>query len=229
MMTFEQQWIEFDYNPFVLFNADGKILSLNAEAQYLMGAIDTSTIFEIAKTHASKSFGFKTIFIDLEFGRFKFFGITVGYESEDEIGIRLYQAPSFKFNKPKEDLDLVNIYALIELCISSNSINNTVRFEKEFDPTIPEIRLHADTFIKILNKVYTAMLANKSIATRLYYRVGEHIKYEGKKYALIAIELSSEEIDRNHISEIKQYATEHNIFLVIKKNKVTINVPMVVK
>ncbi len=228
-MTFEQQWLEYDYNPFILFSAEGKVLSLNAEAQYLMGTIDTSTIFEVAKTHASASFGFNTTFMDLEFGRYKFFGITVGYEDEEQIGIRLYQTPSFKFNEPKEDLELVNIYALIELCISSNSINNSVRFEKEFDPTIPEIRLNADIFIKSLNKVYNAMLGNESIATRLYYRIGEHIRYEGKKYALIAIELSSDEIDKSHISEIKNYAAEQNIFLTLKHNKVTINVPMVVK
>lgn len=228
-MTFEQQWLEYDYNPFILFNAEGKIISLNAEAQYLMGAIDTLSVFEIAKTHACKSFGFNTTFLELEFGRFKFFGITVGYENEEEIGIRLYQAPSFKFNKPKEDLEFVNIYAMIELCISSNSINNSTRFEKQFDPTIPEIRLNADNFIKILNKVYAAMLGNEQIDTNLYYRVGEHIRYEGKKYALIAIELSSASIHKAKIADIKGYAHEHNIFIVIKENKVTINVPMVLK
>ncbi len=228
-MTFEQQWLEYDYNPFVLFSAEGKVLSLNAEAQYLMGTVDTTTIFEIAKTHASTSFGFNTNFLDLEFGRYKFFGITVGYEDEKQLGIRLYQTPSFKFSEPKGDIELVNIYALIELCISSNSINNSVDFEKEFDPTIPEIRLNADIFIKTLNKVYNAMLANETITTRIYYRIGEHIRYEGKKYALIAIELSCDEIDQAHISEIKNYAAEQNIFLTLKQNRVTINVPMVVK
>lgn len=228
-MTFEQQWLEYDYNPFILFSAEGKVLSLNDQAQYLMGTIDTTTIFEITKTHASTSFGFNTTFLDLEFGRYKFFGITIGYENEEQIGIRLYQTPSFKFSKPKENLELVNIYALIELCISSNSINNSVDFEKEFDPTIPEIRLNADIFIKTLNKVYSAMLGNESITTRLYYRIGEHIRYEEKKYALIAIELSSDEIDKAHISEIKNYAVEQNIFLTLKHNKVTINIPMVVK
>ncbi len=228
-MTFEQQWIELDYNPFILFNADGKILSLNVEAQYLMGAIDTATIFEITKTHASKSFGFNTTFMDLDFGRFKFFGITVGYSNEEEIGIRLYQTPSFKFNKPKDDLELINIYALIELCISSNSINSNVRFEKEFDPSVPEIRLQADIFIKILNKVYIAMISNEIITTRLYYRIGEHIRFEGQKYALIAIELSSRQLEKKYITELKNYAAEQNIYLMIKENKVTINVPMIVK
>ena len=45
MSTFNEDWIENDYNPFILFNANGKIISLNSEAQYLLGAIDIKTIY----------------------------------------------------------------------------------------------------------------------------------------------------------------------------------------
>lgn len=225
-MTFEQQWIEFDYNPFILFNANGKILSLNSEAQYLMGATEASTIFEIATTYAGASFGFNTTFIDLEFGRFKFFGVTVGYENEEEIGIRLYQSPSFKFDKPKSEGDKVNIYTLIDLCISTNSIGSGTTFTKELDPTIPEVHLHTNAFIKMLNKIYSAMAGNEEIKTRLYFRVGEHIRYEGKKYTIFSIEVSSETINKKLLSDINMYAGENNLFVMHKENKITVNIPM---
>jgi hypothetical protein len=90
-MTFDQQWIEYDFNPFILFSASGKVLSLNTEAQYLLGAAEPSVIYKIAMANANATFGFKTTFMELEFGRFKFFGITIGYEDEEQIGIRLYQ------------------------------------------------------------------------------------------------------------------------------------------
>ena len=93
-MTFEQQWIEYDYNPFILFSANGKIISLNAEAQFLLGSTTPSSLFELAQSYASISFGFKTTFIELEYGRYKFFGVTVGYEDEEKIGLKLYQTPS---------------------------------------------------------------------------------------------------------------------------------------
>ncbi|MCK4737153.1 MAG: hypothetical protein KAT10_01230, partial [Sulfurimonas sp.] len=67
-MTFEQQWIEYDYNPFVLFSSKGKVISLNSEAQFLLGAITTDELFNLATTYANLSFGFKTTFIELEFG-----------------------------------------------------------------------------------------------------------------------------------------------------------------
>jgi hypothetical protein len=228
-MTFDQQWIEFDFNPFILFNASGKIVSLNTEAQYLLGAIEASTVYKIATTYASSSFGFKTTFLELEFGRFKFFGITVGYEDEEHIGIRLYQLPSFQFTKQKPEGQLVNVYTLIDLCISSNSIGTQTKYAKELDPTIPEIRLQTELFIKLLNKIYLSMAGNDKISTRLFFRVGEHIKYEGEKYSLFSIEISSDSIARKYISEINHLSEENNLFTDIKEQRVTINVPMIVK
>jgi hypothetical protein len=226
-MTFEQQWIEYDYNPFILFNSEGKILTLNAEAQYLMGCTDASTIYEIAMSYASSSFGFNTTFVDLEFGRFKFFGVTVGYETEEEIGIRLYQTPTFKFSKPQKDVDLVNVYTLIDLAISSNSIGNSTEFVKELDPTIPEVRLNANQFIKLLNKIYTSMLQNSEVRTRLYFRIGEYIRYEGEKYTIFAIEVTGETIDKKHLPGIEMLVVESNLYLDIKENSVTVNIPMI--
>jgi len=228
-MTFEQQWIEYDFNPFILFSSNGKIISLNTEAQYLLGVVEASAIYKIATTYANSSYGFKTTFLDLEFGRFKFFGITVGYETEEEIGIRLYQLPSFQFSKQKPEGKLVNIYTLIDLCISSNSIGSSTKYSKDLDPTIPEIRLHTELFIKLLNKIYLSMQGNESISTRLFFRVGEHIKYEGEKYSLFSIEVAAISINRKYISEISQLAEENSLFLDIKENKITINVPMIIK
>lgn len=226
-MTFEQQWIEYDYNPFILFNAESKVLSLNAEAQYLLGNITPHTIFELATNYASPSFGFKTTFLDLEFGRFKFFGITVGYETEDEIGIRLYQTPGFKFNKPETLGELVNIYTLVDLCISTNSMASTAQYIKDLDPSIPDVRLDTDKFILLLNKVYKSIIEADEITTKLYFRVGEYIKYENKKYSLFSIEVSGGKADPKKRSEIEMQLQEMSLFGEIDTDKVTINIPLI--
>ncbi len=228
-MTFDQQWIEYDFNPFILFSASGKVLSLNTEAQYLLGAADASVIYKIAMANANSTFGFKTTFMDLEFGRFKFFGITIGYEDEEQIGIRLYQLPSFQFTKQKPEGNLINIYTLIDLCISSNSIGSSIKYLKELDPSIPEIRLHAELFIKLLNKTYQAFNNNETVLTRLFFRVGEHIKFEGEKYSLFAIELSSTNMNAKYSSELTRLAEENNLYCEVRESKVTINIPMITK
>lgn len=225
-MTFEQQWIEYDYNPFVLFSSSGKILSLNSEAQFLLGAVTTEELFNLATTYANITFGFKTTFVELEFGRYRFFALTIGYENDDVIGIKLYQAPSFKISAQKPVGELTNIYALVDLCMLTNSINSKIVFEKDFDPTIPEVILDSNNFIKILNKTYSCYEKNEKILTKIFYRIGEHIKFEKKKYSLFSIEVSSKNIDKERVEELKTLAANTNFYIDVQK-KITINMPMI--
>jgi len=225
-MTFEQQWIEYDYNPFILFESTGKIKSVNAEAQFLLGAITPEELFNLATTYANVTFGFKTTFIKLEFGRYKFFALSVGYENDDEIGIKLYQAPSFKLNNPKPTGELTNIYTLVDLCISTKSINSNIIFTKEFDPTIPDIIIDSNLFIKIFSKIYSCFMDNEKINTKIFYRIGEHIKFENKKYSIFSIEVSADTENIQEINELEVMAANTSFYLDISK-KITINIPMI--
>jgi len=224
-MNFEQQWLEYDYNPFILFSSSGKIKSLNAEAQFLLGAASSLEIFELASSYANITYGFKTTFLELNFGRYKFFGLTVGYESDEEIGIKLYQMPSFNVNKPKPTGELTNIYTLVDLCISTNSINSNINFIKDFDPTIPEILINSNEFIKLLNKIYTCFSDNTKIKTKIYFRVGEHIKFEEKKYSLFSVEVKAE--NQKKMNEFKAFSESSNFIVEIKNGVITINIPMI--
>ncbi len=226
-MTLEQKWIEYDYNPFILFNAQGKILSLNAEAQFLLGSTTAHELFELAKTYASVNFGFKTTFIELEYGRYKFFGLTVGYEDEERIGIKLYQAPSYKLSTVKPNGELTNIFTIIDLCIATNSISSTTEFKKEFDPTIPDVIIDSNGLIKLLNKIYDYFSDNESVTTKVYFRVGEHIKFEDKKYSIFSIAVSAQNYNEKKIAELEVIAKNSNFYIDIKRNTITLNIPMI--
>ncbi len=226
-MNFCEKWIEFDYNPYLLFDSNGKILSLNNEAQYLLGYTDTASLFKLAITYANANTGFKTSFLDLEYGRFRFFALMVGYDNEEEIGLRLFQSPAFHYSQPSVEGDLVNIYTLVDLCISSNSIGNTIEFEKDFDPTIPDIRIPTERFIKLLNKVYEMHKLSEKIITKIYFRVGEYIKTEDKKFTLFSIEVLSDLPNKNYISELKVLAGKMNVFIDFKDNTTILNIPII--
>jgi nitrogen-specific signal transduction histidine kinase len=225
-MTLEEQWLDNDYNPFFLFNVSGKLVSLNSEAQYILSSVDTKTIFELATTYSNSSFGFKTTFLDLAFKQLKFFGLTVGYIDENEIGIKLYQLPSFKFSKPTVEGALVNIYTIIDLCISTNSIGTKAFFSKNVDPSIPEIRLNTDLSIRLFNKIYEACHNSDEIVTKLYCRVGEYIKYEEKKYSLLSFEVEADKINEKSIYEIEQLCSRNGFLLEEHQQKIVINIPM---
>jgi len=227
-MTFEQQWIEYDYNPFILFNSNGKIISLNAEAQFLLGATNPAELFTLAQTYANINFGFKTSFIDLEYGRFKFFGLTVGYENEDEIGIKLYQIPSMKLSTPtKNEGELTNIFTITDLCISTNSIGSTIEFTKDYDPTIPDVIINSNLLIKVLNKAYHCFTENNIIDTKVFYRVGEHVRFEDKKYSIFSIKISAQNINNNKTTDVKSFAHNNGFNVDVSKNGITFNIPMI--
>jgi nitrogen-specific signal transduction histidine kinase len=135
--------------------------------------------------------------------------------------------PSYKFSKPKESGELVNIYNLVDLCISSNSIGNDTKYIRDFDPTLPEIRLQTNPFIKMVNKIIQAMKNNISIYFKIYFRVGEHVRFEGVKYSLFSLEIKGENINQKMKSEIEFLAQENNLFLEFKESKITINIPIV--
>jgi len=225
-MTFEQKLIEHDFNPFVLFNSDGKVLSLNEQAQFIITPFNSKELFELATTYANVTFGFKTTFMDVEFSGHKFFGITVGYEDENEIGLMLYQTPSFKSKKQKPTGELTNVYTLVDLCISTNSINSKTNFSKEFDPTIPEIIIDSNAFIKILNKIYSCFIENESINTKIFYRVGEHVVFDEKRYSLFSIEVSGENKIDAKVKELKNIVESNDIHVDIH-NKIIINLPII--
>lgn len=226
-MTLEQQWLEYDYNPFILFNNKGKIVSLNAEAQFLLGSTTSHELFELAKTYASINFGFKTTFVELEYGRYKFFGLTIGYEDEEQIGIKLYQSPTYKLNTAKPNGELTNIFTIIDLCIATNSINSDALFKKDYDPTIPDVMIDSNKLIKLLNKIYEYFKENQSIVTKVFFRVGEHIKFEDKKYSIFSISIQADNIDATKKGELELLAKSNNFYIDISDKKVTVNLPMI--
>ena len=226
MISFEQQWLEYDYNPFILFDANGKVISVNAEAQFLLSATTSMTLFELAKVYASVSFGFKTTFLELEYGRYKFFGLTVGYIDEEQIGIKLYQVPSFKLSAKKPEGELTNIFTITDLCIATNSISHSIKHTKSYDPTIPEIIVNSNKLIKVLNKMYTCVKNNETVDTKVFYRVGEHIKFDDKKYSIISISVSAQNINKEQVKGLKVLAEENNFYVEIT-SALTVNIPMI--
>jgi len=227
-MDFYEKFIEYDYNPFILFNKNGKVISLNQEAQYLLGSVAASEIYQLALSYASNNYGFKTTFLDLEFGRFRFFAICVGYENDEEIAIKLYRYPELKIENIEEsNTQLVNIYALLDLCISANSTKSNTNFIKEIDPTLPEIKINTDKFIKLLNAIFEKFDQSQTILIKLYIKVGEYIKISNRKFTLFAIEISAKEYKKEGLEKLKNLAHSINAYLDFSSKSITINIPMI--
>lgn len=230
-MSFCERWVEEDYNPFILFDANGKISNVNEAAQFLLGYVTAETIYEYATSYASTNFGFKTTHIALNFERFSFFAITVGYENEDQIGIKLYRMPPE--NKPllqadQNNFPVVNIYTLIDLSISTNSIGEHAAFIKEFDPTLPECRINADIFLKTLNAMIEASRGSDSVLIQLKLKTGEYIKIKDKKHAIVTLIVEgTETLDKEKLRLIDQLVERLGSHLSVNGSRATLEFALI--
>lgn len=230
MMTNAEGWIENDYNPFILFSSSGEMTYTNASAELLLSYAEKKIFHDLALAYAPQDFGYKTTFMNLEYDKFHFYAITVGYENEETIGIKLYQNPltgPARTAPARISKESSNIYVLIDLCISLASANSDALFKKELDPTIPEFKLSQNDFTKLLRKIYDAFLPAEVITTELKLKIGETVKINSKKYQLLILSVRGELKDAGLRKNIEEITEGINIKCSFSQKGVTLEIPII--
>ena len=226
-MNFFEDWVELDLNPVISFSSTSKILYSNSEAQFLLNRIKQKELYDLALKYAPKSFGAETSYIDLNLQNYTFYAITVKYDNEDEIHMKLYKSTMAKKESKLniKNINSTNIFTLVDLAISTNKIKTDTTYKKNYDPSIPEFKLDASLFIKTLNQVFEAFNGSIDIQCSILLKIGEYIKIEGKKYSLITVKITS---DKNAVKEVLQYKQDSSFILSCDKNEITIDLPLII-
>lgn len=227
------EWIEKDLNPFITFTSSGKIHYLNSEAQFLLNRVKAKEIFNLALKHASNTYGFNTSYVHINLGHYTFYAISVNYENDDFIDIKLYKSVAAKKEtKFKTNIESVNLFTILDLAISSNSIkykniNKKIKFVKNYDPSIPDLKISVNQFLKILNSVYSKFNPNETITTDVRLKTGEFIKINGKKYALIQLNIFDDSTDLMEDFDLIDSASDIGLFISFEQNTININMPLI--
>ena len=225
-MSFFEEWVELDLNPILSFSSSSKIIYSNSEAQFLLNRIKQKELFDLALTYAPKTFGALTSYIDLTIKNYTFYAITISYDNEDEIHMKLYKSAMVKKESKLniKNINTTNIFTLVDLAISTSKIKNNINFTKNYDPSIPEFKLDASSFIKTLNSVFEVFKNKNNVACSILLKIGEYIKIDNIKYSLISVEIvANEESDFSSLN-IK----ETNSFIITyDDSKVTIDLPLI--
>ncbi len=225
-MNFFEEWVELDLNPIISFSSSGKITFSNSEAQFLLNRIKSKELFDLALTYAPKTFGANTSYIDLSLKNYTFYAVTVMYQDEDEIHMKLYKSAMVKKeNKLNiKNINTTNIFTLVDLAISTSKIKTNANYVKNYDPSIPEFKLDASLFIKTLGQVFESFASCHNITCSIMLKIGEYIKIEGKKYSLISVEISSDEqINTTNLNT----KDDSSIILTCEENKIIIDLPLI--
>ncbi len=226
-MNFFEDWVELDLNPVISFSSTSKIIYSNSEAQFLLNRIKQKELFDLALKYAPKSFGAETSYIDLVLKNYTFYAITVKYENEDELHMKLYKSAMVKKESKLniKNINSTNIFTLVDLAISTSKIKTDTIYTKNYDPSIPEFKLDASSFIKTLNQVFESFIDSKNITCSIMLKIGEYIRIEGKKYSLITVEIASD-IDAN--TQSSNYKQDSSFIVTCSDNKITIDLPLII-
>jgi hypothetical protein len=221
-----QPFVDWDNSPFVLFDYRGKILYLNNAAELLFGYVGKKELYDLALAHAPKTFGYKTTTVRLDYDNFSFYAVTVGYENEEQLSLRLYHMPRTKptTDMPKDNLTETDLNVLLEANIALFKTKNKNHLELLTDPDIPSLMLDQNRFSKLLRKTLDAFRASDSIRITLKLLIGEHIVIEDGKYpiAQLSVVANGRYTDGDdtirHLSDtchINVHLSEHTIRLDI--------------
>ncbi len=221
-------FVEWDNNPFILFSPQGKILYLNNSAEILLGYVSTKELFDLALAYAPQNFGYKTTALSLRYDAFNFFSITVGYENEEYLSIRFYNAPRIRNSAPvdKEKLSSTDINLLLEANIALFKTKNSNPLQLLTDPDMPHLKIDQNRFSKIVRKALESFRASDSIHIELKLLVGEHVIIEEKRVpiALLSITANGRYIDQD--GEIKELSEASNIRSTLGEKTIKLEIPL---
>ncbi len=225
-----KSFVEWDNSPFILFSNQGKIIYLNNASEILFGYVSKQELYDIALSYAPKFFGYKTTTLSLAYDSFLFYAITVGYENETEISLRLYNTPRLK---PKHKLEtkkliLTDINILLEANIALFRTKNTNPLKLLTDQDLPHLKIDQNNFSKLLRKAFNAFKSSDSMDVSLKFLIGKHVIIEEKKIAIVQLVIQANGRYNDADDEIQVLATQSQIKLILKENAIYLEIPLLV-
>jgi hypothetical protein len=224
-----ESFIEYDNSPFILFSNQGKIIYLNNAAEILFGYVSKKELYDIALSYASQNFGYKTTTLSLAYDSFLFYAITVGYENEEQLSLRLYNTPRMKPTHKLETDKLIvtDINILLEANIALFKTKNSNRLQLLADQDLPAFKLDQNNFSKLLRKTLDSFRSSDSIDITLKLLIGQHVIIENKKEALAQLIIKSNGRYTEADSEIDALATYSQVKCMTKEYSITLEIPLI--
>ena len=224
-----KSFIEWDNNPFILFSDQGKILYLNNAAEILFGYVSKKELYDIALSYAPQNFGYKTTSLTLNYDTYIFHAITVGYENEEQISLRLYNTPRIKATRKieKDKLFTTDINILLEANIALFRTKNTNPLKLLTDHDLPKFKIDQNNFSKLLRKTLNAFRASDSIDISLKLLFGQHVIIDEKKESIAQLAILANGRYADTDEEIRTLAEVSQIKCILKEHSIKLEIPLI--
>jgi len=224
-----ESFVEWDNSPFILFNQEGKIVYLNNAAEILFGYVTKKELYDIALSYAPQNFGYKTTTLSLVYDSFLFYAITVGYENEEQLSLRMYNTPRLKPTRKLETDTLIvtDINILLEANIVLFKTKNTNKLRLLADHDLPAFKIEQNNFSKLLRKTLDAFRSSDSIDITLKLLIGQHVIIENKKEPIVQLSIEANGRYADTDEEIRMLAFENQIKCITKEHSIKLEIPLI--
>ncbi len=224
-----EPFVEWDNSPFILFSNEGKILYVNHSAELLFGSVSKKELYDLALAYASAGFGYKTTSISLSYDSFMFHAVTVGYEDEEQISLRLYHTPQVQPTKKLQSESLIptDINVLLEANIALFKTRNANQLKLLTDQDLPIFRIDQNTFSKLLRKVLSAFRSSDSIDISLRLLIGQHVIINDKKESIAGLNIRANGRYVDMDEEIRSLSGQCHIKVYLKEHSILLEIPLI--
>ena len=225
-----EPFVEWDNSPFILFSNTGKIKYLNNAAEILFGYVSKKELYDIAVAYAPQTFGYKMTSMTLNYDSFAFHAMTVGYENEEEISLRLYNTPRIKPTQKldKDRLITTDINILLEANIALFKTKNTNQLTLLADQELPAFKIDQNNFSKILRKSLDAFRFSDSIDITLKLLIGEHVMLENNKVSIVQLSIGANGRYNDTDQEIEILCIQSQIKSILQEHTIKLEIPLIV-
>jgi len=224
-----ESFVEWDNSPFILFNNQGRIIYLNNTAEILFGYVSKKELYDIALSYAPQNFGYKTVALSLMYDSFIFYAITVGYENEDEISLRLYSVPPTQNRQKLETQKLIetDINILLEANIALFKTKNSNKLQLLTDQDIPAFKIDQNSFSKLLRKTLDTFRSSDSVNISLKLVIGQYVIIEDKKEAIVQLIISANGRYNDADKEIHALSIQNQIKCILQEHYIKLEIPLI--
>ncbi|KIM12207.1 MAG: hypothetical protein KU38_04725 [Sulfurovum sp. FS08-3] len=224
-----EYFIDCDNSPFVIFSNAMKVIYLNRAAEILMGYVQNRELYTLAITHAPQDIGSKTTLLDLKYGSFIFHSITVAYQDEEHIAIRLYNKPIIKNDSTmaQEKLILTDINTIMEANLTLFKMYNSCDMHLLTDTDLPSFKVDQNQLSKLIRDSLDSFKNNNYIMIHLSIVIGESIRINDKRHQILQIRFQSDKRNEDYDQNIKTLSQNNYVVTMLEDKYIKINIPMI--
>ena len=185
---------ESDGSPLIVFNHKGHVVYLNDAAEILLGYVDHRELFQIALANAPQDFGGRTILMDLHFHQLSFYAITVAYNSEEWVSLRLYYRPraAEEHKLDSSRLRLTDLNLLLDMAIGFYSVEHSGSVRLLSDRDLPPFLTDQNHMTRLLRKSLESFAQAETVKITLTMVPGEYLLIDGRRHPVLRLQFQGD-------------------------------------